>query len=50
LLSAVLVFLMAVYASDPGEPSAIRWGALLLFVLSTLGAYVLNVRAVRRWR
>jgi hypothetical protein len=50
LLGAVLVFLMAVYASDPGEPSAIRWGALLLLVLSTLGACVFNVHAVWRFR
>ena len=48
-VGAAVVFQLAVYASDPGEPTLRRIG-LLLFPLSVLGAYALNSHAVRRYR
>ena len=50
LVGAALVFVAAAYASDPGESSRVRWGGLMLFVLSALGAYVFNAHAIRRYR
>ena len=52
VLSAVgvaVVFQLAVYASDPGDPMG-RWVGLGLFSVSIPAAYALNRHAISRYR
>ena len=49
LAGAAVVFKLAIYASDPGDPVSRRLG-LFLFVISVVAAHVLNTRAVSRYR